>query len=192
MRDLGERVLHEGDFSYEDITGQDEPPVDSSPAAEENTATEHQKPDGEGQMDVDPESRRRMRGKPRLTSLEQPSAPTANTRPDTTNKRQNEIMTTRGDELTNSNQQFPQLLRMKFRYRALRHSLQLPETMRSKWKIHIPSLRWTIKIRWRRSGSENIHLDTGSPNSRRKSKRFSWRIRRVSTFTTSRLTSGCR
>ena len=26
MRDLGERLLHEGDFSYEDITGQDEPP----------------------------------------------------------------------------------------------------------------------------------------------------------------------
>ena len=49
-----------------------------------NTATEHQKPDGERQMDVDPESRRRMRGKTRLTSLEQPSAPTANTSPDTT------------------------------------------------------------------------------------------------------------
>ena len=63
MRDLGERLLQEGDFSYEDITGQDEPPVDSSPAPEENTATEHQKPDGEGQMDVDLESRRRMRGK---------------------------------------------------------------------------------------------------------------------------------
>ena len=84
MRDLGERLSHEGDFSYEDITGQDEPPVDSSPAPEENTATEHQKPDGEAQMDVDPESRRRMRGKTRLTSLEQPSAPTANTSPDTT------------------------------------------------------------------------------------------------------------
>ena len=64
MRDLEERLLHEGDFSYEDITGQDEPPVDSPPAPEENTATEHQKPDGEGQMDVDPESRRRMREKP--------------------------------------------------------------------------------------------------------------------------------
>ena len=29
MGDLGERLLREGDFSYEDITGQDEPPVDS-------------------------------------------------------------------------------------------------------------------------------------------------------------------
>ena len=62
-RDLRERLLHEGDFSYEDITGQDEPPVDSPPAPEENTATEHQKPDGERHMDVDPEFRRRMRGK---------------------------------------------------------------------------------------------------------------------------------
>ena len=41
MRDLGERLLHDGDFSYEDITGQDSTPVDSSPAPEENTATEH-------------------------------------------------------------------------------------------------------------------------------------------------------
>ena len=82
MRDLGERLLHEGDFSYEDITGQDEPPVDSPPAPEENTETEHPKPDGEGQMDVD-RTRRRMRGKSRLTSLEQPPAPTANTSPDT-------------------------------------------------------------------------------------------------------------
>ena len=87
MRDLGERLLHEGDFSYEEITGQDEAPVDSPPAPEENTATEHQKTDGEGQMNVDPESRRRMRGKTRLTSLEQPPAPTANTSPDTTQRR---------------------------------------------------------------------------------------------------------
>ena len=56
MRDLGERPLHEGDFSYEDITGQDEPPVDSPPAQGENTATGPPGPDGEGQMDVDPRS----------------------------------------------------------------------------------------------------------------------------------------
>ena len=59
-----------------------------------------------------------------------------------------------------------------------------------KWKIHITSRRWTNQTPWRRSGTENIHLDTGSPNSRRRSKRFSRRIRRVST--SSRLTSGCR
>ena len=67
VRDLGERLLHEGDFLYEDITGQDEPPVDSPPAPRENTATG---PGGEGQMDVDPEARRRTRGKTRPISLE--------------------------------------------------------------------------------------------------------------------------
>ena len=61
-----------------------------------------------------------------------------------------------------------------------------------KWKIHLSSRRWTNQIFWRRSGTENTHLDTGSPNSRRKSKGFSWRIRRVSSSTTSRLTSRCR
>ena len=43
---------------------------------------------------------------------------------------------------------------------------------------------------WRRSRSENIHLDTAATNSRRESHWFSWRIRRVSS-TTSRLISGC-
>ena len=85
VRDLRKRLLHEGDFSYEDITGQDdEPPVDSSPAQKKTQRQNIKKLDGEGQMDVDPESRRCMRGKTRLTSLEQPSAPTANTSPDTT------------------------------------------------------------------------------------------------------------
>ena len=61
-----------------------------------------------------------------------------------------------------------------------------------KWKFYFSSLRWTNQIYWRRSRPENIHLDTGTPNSRRKSKGFSWRIRRVSSSTTSRLTTGCR
>ena len=60
-----------------------------------------------------------------------------------------------------------------------------------KWKIHFSSRRWTNQTFWRRSGTENTHLDTGAPTSRRKSKGFSWRIRRVSS-TTSRFTSGCR
>ena len=51
--------------------------------------------------------------------------------------------------------------------------------------------RWTNKICWVRSGTENTHHDTGTPNSRRTSRRFCRRIRRVS-FTTSRLISGCR
>ena len=53
MSDVGERLLHEGDFSYEDITGYEEVPVDL-PTPGENTATGHQKPDGGGQMDVEP------------------------------------------------------------------------------------------------------------------------------------------
>ena len=44
MRDLGERLQHESDFSYEDITGQDEPPVDSPLAQGENTGTGPQDP----------------------------------------------------------------------------------------------------------------------------------------------------
>ena len=44
---------------------------------------------------------------------------------------------------------------------------------------------------WRRSGTENIHLDTAATNSRRRSRWLSWRIRRVFS-TTSWLTSRCR
>ena len=84
VTDLGKRLLHEGDFSYEDITGQDEPPVDSPPAPGETTATRPPGPDGEGQMDMDPEARRRMRGKTRLISLEQPTVPPVSASPDTT------------------------------------------------------------------------------------------------------------
>ena len=75
MRKLGERQLHEGDFSYEDITGQDEPPEDSPPAPRENTATG---PSGKGQMDVDPEARRRMRGNTRTVRTGQQTAPPSN------------------------------------------------------------------------------------------------------------------
>ena len=60
-----------------------------------------------------------------------------------------------------------------------------------KWKIRSSSRRWTNQTSWRRSGTENTHLDTGTPNLKRKSRRFSWRIRRVSS-TTSWLISGCR
>ena len=81
MRDLGERLQREGDFSYEDITGQDEPPVGSPPAPGENTATVS---DGEEQMDVDPDARRRMRGKTRPISLEQPTSSPVNASTDAT------------------------------------------------------------------------------------------------------------
>ena len=51
--------------------------------------------------------------------------------------------------------------------------------------IYFSNRRWTNQTFWRRSGPENTHLDTGTPNSRRKSQIFSWRIRTVSAFTTS-------
>ena len=60
-----------------------------------------------------------------------------------------------------------------------------------KWKFYFSSRRWTNQSFWKRSGTENTHLDTGTSTSRRKSRWFSWRIRRVSS-STSRLTSGCR
>ena len=44
----------------------------------------------------------------------------------------------------------------------------------------IPSRRWKSKTIWRRSGSENTHLDKGQPRTRRSSRRPSLRIRRVS------------
>ena len=57
-------------------------------------------------------------------------------------------------------------------------------------KFIFSNRRWTNQT-WR-SRLENIHLDMAATNSRRKSSWFSWRIRRVSTSTTSRLVSGCR
>ena len=59
------------------------------------------------------------------------------------------------------------------------------------WNFYFSNRRWTNQNSWRRAGTENIHLDTGTSNSRRKSRRFSWRIRRDSS-TTSWLISGCR
>ena len=61
------------------------------------------------------------------------------------------------------------------------------------WELQIPSRRWNSTPLWRRSGTENIHLDTESTKSRRKSRRFFWWIERVSTNNAfSRLISGCR
>ena len=61
-----------------------------------------------------------------------------------------------------------------------------------KRRIHFSNRRWTNPTPWRRSRLENIHLGTAATNSRRKTPGLSWRIRRVSTSTTSRLFSGCR
>ena len=62
---------------------------------------------------------------------------------------------------------------------------------KKKRNIYFSSRRWTNQTSGRRSGPENIHLDTAASNTRRKSPWFSWRIRRVSS-TSSRLVSGCR
>ena len=62
---------------------------------------------------------------------------------------------------------------------------------KNRQRFYMPHRSWNSKTFWRRSGPENIHLDTGSSNSRRTSSRFSGRIRRVSANTSSRLTSGC-
>ena len=58
-------------------------------------------------------------------------------------------------------------------------------------RIYYSNRRCTNQNSWRRSGTENIHRGTGESNSRRKSRRCSWRIRRVSS-TTSKLISRCR
>ena len=58
-------------------------------------------------------------------------------------------------------------------------------------RIYFSNRRWTNQNPWRRSGTENIDLDTAATNSRRKSPWFSWTTRRVSS-TTSWLISGCR
>ena len=108
MRDLGERLLHEGDFSYEDITGQDEPPVDSPPTPGENTATG---PGGEGQVDVDPEARRRVRGKNRPISLEQTTVSPVNASSDAAP--QEARGRTREEESMNLFHQSPQLPKTK-------------------------------------------------------------------------------
>ena len=62
---------------------------------------------------------------------------------------------------------------------------------KGKRRIYFSNRRWTNQNPWRRSGTKNTLLDTAATNSRRKSRGFSWRIRRVSS-TTSWLTSGCR
>ena len=49
------------------------------------------------------------------------------------------------------------------------------------WIFHIPDCRWKSETIWRRSGSENVHLDTGQSWTRRRTWRSSRRIRWVST-----------
>ena len=83
-----------------------------------------------------------------------------------------------------------QTLRRRIRNLLWKTQCKRGDISQRKWKIHFSSRRWTNQNPWRRSGTENAHLYTGTPNSRRRSKRLSRKIRRVSS-TTSRLTSGC-
>ena len=59
-------------------------------------------------------------------------------------------------------------------------------------KFIFPAADGRIKLSGGDQELRTLHLDPGTPNPRRKSTRFSWRIRRVSSSTTSRLISGCR
>ena len=60
-------------------------------------------------------------------------------------------------------------------------------TPMKRWKFHIPNRRWRGKTSWRRSGSENIHLNLGQPRPRRRTRKPSRRIRRIFFNPTSRL-----
>ena len=98
MRDLVERLLHEGDFSYED-----EPPVGSPPAPGE---TQRQDPTVKDRWMWTP----KMRGKTRPISLEQPTSSPVNASPDATpQEAEREIITTREEEPMNLFLQSPQL-----------------------------------------------------------------------------------
>ena len=61
-----------------------------------------------------------------------------------------------------------------------------------RWQFHIPSRRWNSKNFWRRSTSENIHLNPGSSWKRRRTRNPSRRNRRTlfSTSTSRRLKAG--
>ena len=63
-------------------------------------------------------------------------------------------------------------------------------TPKNWWTFYVSDRRWNSQIIWRRSGSENIHLNQGQPAPRRRTRKSSRRIRRVFT-TTSRLIAGC-
>ena len=48
-----------------------------------------------------------------------------------------------------------------------------------KWKVYIPNRRWNGTTLWRRSTSETIHLNQGSPKPRTRTRKSSRRITRV-------------
>ena len=114
MRDLGERLQHKDDFPDDDITAQDEPPVDSPPTQGESTATGPPGPDSEGQMNMDPEEWERIKEK----NLNQSALSSQQTHRSMQalmqhHERQREIMTTREEESMNLFHQSSQMLKTK-------------------------------------------------------------------------------
>ena len=118
MRNLGERLLHASDLSYEDITGQAEP-LRGQP---DSTRRKHSDKTSKTPNEKDKWMWTRIskaHARERQTDRLQPSAPTADRSSDTAQQETKEVvMTTRGAELTNLKQQFSQQLRMKFWYSA--------------------------------------------------------------------------
>ena len=84
MGDLGERFLHEGGFSYEDVTAQDELQWTDHQHKEKTQRQNTKKTMEEDKWMRTQNLEDVCEEKNRLTSLEQPSIPPANTSPDTT------------------------------------------------------------------------------------------------------------
>ena len=83
MRKLENECYTTGEFPYENITGQDEPQVDSSPATKESTVARPSASSGEDPVEVEPDVRRRMRGKTRTARTDQPTTPLSEATTDT-------------------------------------------------------------------------------------------------------------
>ena len=113
MRDLVERLQHKDDFPDKDITGQDEPRVDSPPTQGESTATGLPGPDSKEQMDVEPEEWKRVKEKTRPVSPEQSTSALSTQTLMQHHERQKEITMTKEEESMNLSHQSSQLLKTK-------------------------------------------------------------------------------
>ena len=49
-------------------------------------------------------------------------------------------------------------------------------TPQIKWKLHVPSRRWNGKNLWRRTASENIHLNPGASGTKRRTTQLPRRL----------------
>ena len=116
-RNWRERPQQEGDFSYEDITGQDEPPVDSPSVPGESTVTkpprtQRGRTDGSGPRRTETNARKKLE-----LSARNKQPPHVPMRPQMLHdKRQRETIMTREDESMSLKHRFHQLLKTKLRY----------------------------------------------------------------------------